>query len=287
VKGQRGRLDVVASPIGNLGDVTPRLGEALEGAEIIAAEDTRRTGALIAKLGLDRSGARFVSLHKFQEAVLLAELGDALASGARIALISDGGTPCISDPGSRLVAEAHRRGAEVRVIPGPCAVAAALSVSGLPADRFHFAGFLPARKGARRRALDELAPLGMTLVFYEAPHRSIEMLDDAISLLGPRDAVLCRELTKQHEEVLRAPLPEIRRSLAERGEVLGEIVLVVAGADAGDAAGRADDADGDLLDDFRDALAHEEGDLKRAVRRIARARSWTRAETKRRLMRVF
>ena len=287
MKGQRGRLDVVASPIGNLGDVTPRLGEALEGAEIIAAEDTRRTGALIAKLGLDRSGARFVSLHKFQEAVLLAELGDALASGARIALISDGGTPCISDPGSRLVAEAHRRGAEVRVIPGPCAVAAALSVSGLPADRFHFAGFLPARKGARRRALDELAPLGMTLVFYEAPHRSIEMLDDAISLLGPRDAVLCRELTKQHEEVLRAPLPEIRRSLAERGEVLGEIVLVVAGADAGDAAGRADDADGDLLDDFRDALAHEEGDLKRAVRRIARARSWTRAETKRRLMRVF
>ncbi len=223
----RGRLLVVATPLGNLGDLSPRAVRALGEADLVAAEDTRRTLPLLTHLGLSKP---LVSSHKFNEASKLDGLLGALGEGKTIALVTDGGTPAISDPGHRLVAAALAAGHVVVAIAGPSAVAAALSVAGFPADRFRFAGFLPAAAAARRRALTALAGEPETLVFYEAPHRVLKALDAMIEALGDREAALCRELTKLHEEVLRARLSAIRTSLAARDAIRGEIVLVVAGA---------------------------------------------------------
>jgi 16S rRNA (cytidine1402-2'-O)-methyltransferase len=278
----RGRLLVVATPLGNLGDLSPRAARALGEADLVAAEDTRRTLPLLTHLGLSKP---MVSSHKFNEASGLAGLLNTLAEGKTIALVTDGGTPAISDPGHRLVAAAHAAGHAVVAIAGPSAVAAALSVAGFPADRFRFAGFLPAAASARRRALAALAAEPETLVFYEAPHRVLKALDAMIEALGDREAALCRELTKLHEEVLRAPLSAIRAALAGRDAIRGEIVLVVAGGGSErGGAERAGTEAGPYGALFAMARELEDGDPRRAVRRLARELGLSRAEVKARLL---
>jgi 16S rRNA (cytidine1402-2'-O)-methyltransferase len=224
-----GRLDVIASPIGNLEDLAPRARAALAAADLVAAEDTRRTGALLAACGISRP---LLSLHDYNEARRVAELVERLRGGAVIALVSDAGTPLISDPGYALVRAAAAAGIAIRPIPGPSAVTAALSVAGLPTDRFVFEGFLPARAGERRRALGALAAEARTLVLFEAPHRIAATLADlARALGGGRRALLARELSKTFETLYRGTLDELV-ALAGREPNLarGEITLVIEGA---------------------------------------------------------
>ncbi|RMG42962.1 MAG: 16S rRNA (cytidine(1402)-2'-O)-methyltransferase [Acidobacteria bacterium] len=275
-----GTLRVVATPIGNLGDLSPRAVEALREAEAVVAEDTRRTRKLLARLGLSRP---LLSAHRFSEARRTGELVARLERGENLALVTDGGTPGISDPGARLVAAAAAAGCRVEPIPGPSAVTAALSASGFSADRFLFAGFLPSKRAARRRALRDLARFPDTIVLYEAPHRIVEALGDAAEILGARPACLGRELTKLHEEILRGSLPELHAALEARGRIRGEFVLVVGPAAGGDSP----PADPELVTSLREALEHEEDDLGRAVARLARRLGATRAEVRRRLRALF
>jgi 16S rRNA (cytidine1402-2'-O)-methyltransferase len=222
-----GRLVVCATPIGNLGDVSPRLAEALASADLIACEDTRQTGKLLAHLGVR---ARLVSYHEANEAERAGRLADEIAGGARVALVSDAGMPAVSDPGHDLIDACLERGLEVEVVPGPSAVLAALVVSGLPTDRFSFEGFLPRRQAARDRALAALAGERRTMVFFEAPHRVLATLEAMAAAFGAeRRCAVARELTKLHEQVLRGTLAEVRGRLAEQGQ-RGEFTLVVAGA---------------------------------------------------------
>jgi 16S rRNA (cytidine1402-2'-O)-methyltransferase len=224
-----GVLHVVATPIGNLEDVTLRALRVLREVDLVACEDTRRTGALLHRHGISTpTTSYFEQNERFKSARILS----ALRSGRDVALVSDAGTPGLSDPGYRLVREARKEGLAVRPVPGPSAAVAAVSVSGLPTDRFLFVGFLPSRPGPRRRALRDLAEMAATLVFFESPVRVLAALGDMIDVLGDREAFLCREATKVHEEYALATLEEIRGRLAARGAVRGEIVLVVAGADA-------------------------------------------------------
>ncbi len=202
-----GTLFVVATPIGNLGDLTVRARETLAGADLIAAEDTRHTGQLLAQLGIRTP---LLALHEHNEGARAGELVGRLRDGARIALVSDAGTPLISDPGYRLVAAAAEAGIAVVPVPGACAAVAALSVAGLATDRFVFEGFLPARAAARRARLAALAAETRTLVFYEAPHRVGETLADLAAAFGAsRRAVLGRELTKLHESVYRGAVGDL------------------------------------------------------------------------------
>jgi 16S rRNA (cytidine1402-2'-O)-methyltransferase len=232
-----GRLLVVATPIGNLGDLSPRAAEALRSVDLVLAEDTRHTGRLLAHVG-SRVPQR--SLHEHNERDRTAEVLDRLSAGERIALVSDAGTPAVSDPGYRLVAACVAAGVAVEPIPGPSAALAALVVSGLPTDRVAFEGFLPRRGTARRRRLAELASEPRTLVLFLAPHRAAADLDDLAAAVGhDRPAVLCRELTKLHEEVRHGTLATLADGA--RAGVRGEVTLVVAGApppapDASDAA---------------------------------------------------
>jgi 16S rRNA (cytidine1402-2'-O)-methyltransferase len=221
---QRGKLLVVATPIGNLDDLSPRARAAFESADRVACEDTRRTGRLLAHLGLNK---RLVSLHEHNERRRLPQLLAALAAGEVIALASDAGTPLVSDPGFLLVREAVAQGVRVEPIPGPSALLAALVVSGLPPYPFTFAGFPPPKGGKRRTFYRRLAPLPHTLVIYESPHRLLASLADAETELGDRLAVMARELTKLHEEVLRGRLSELAAELAGRASLKGEFVLVV------------------------------------------------------------
>ncbi len=224
-----GTLHVVATPLGHLEDVTLRGLRVLRAVALVACEDTRRTAALLRAHGI---GTPTTSYFEHNERWKGERILEALRSGHDVALVSDAGTPGISDPGFRLVREARAQGLPVVPVPGPSAAIAALSVSGLPTDRFLFVGFLPARSGARRRALADLAPERPTLVLYESPLRVVVSLGDMVEILGDRDAFLCREATKLHEEYVRAPLSALRASLAARQSVKGEIVLVVAGAKA-------------------------------------------------------
>ena len=228
-----GRLDVVATPIGNLADLSPRAREALAGADLIAAEDTRHTSILLANCGISRP---LVSLHQHNESGRIAPLLDALRAGSRIALVSDAGTPLLSDPGFALVRAAAQAGFEVRTIPGPSAIAAALSIAGIATDRFAFEGFLPARASARRQALRALAAETRTLVFFEAPHRIAESLADLAQELGEaRQGAVTRELTKSHESVYRARLGELAAlAKTDANMARGEITLVIEGAAAAD-----------------------------------------------------
>ena len=231
-----GTLFVVATPLGHLEDLTLRALRVLREVSLVACEDTRRTGALLRAHGI---GTATTSYFEHNERWKGARILEALRSGRDVALVSDAGTPGISDPGYRLVREARDGGLPVVPVPGPSAAIAALSVSGLPTDRFLFVGFLPPRATARRRALEALASERPTLVFYESPVRVLDCLADMAAVLGDRDAFLCREATKMHEEYLRAPLSALLTSLAARETVKGEIVLVVSGApEAAPAAGR-------------------------------------------------
>lgn len=227
VKETGGTLFVVATPLGNLDDLSGRSIKCLKEVDLIACEDTRRTSKLLNHLGIKKP---LISCFEHNEAARIDELLGKIAGGSDIALVSDAGTPTISDPGFALVRAAHQRGIRVSPLPGPSALVTALSVSGLPTDEFLFAGFLPRTASARRARLEELKHTRGTLIFYESPHRVVESLRDMMAVLGDREGFLCREVTKIHEELRRATLGEITRDLEGRPEVLGEIVLVVAGA---------------------------------------------------------
>jgi 16S rRNA (cytidine1402-2'-O)-methyltransferase len=221
-----GTLFVVATPIGNLADASPRALEALRAADVIACEDTRTTRTLLARHGIR---GRTLALHAHNERTAAERLIGELKEGRNVALVSDAGTPAVSDPGALLVEQAHRAGIRVSPLPGPSAAAAAFSVSGFAADRFLFAGFLPAAGAARRKALEAL-DLPLPLILYEAPHRIADTLHDLAARFGPeREFVIGRELTKKFEEVARLPLGEAARWLsAQPHRVQGEYALVIA-----------------------------------------------------------
>jgi len=229
VAANSGRLAVISTPIGNLGDLSPRAREELAAAELVAAEDTRRTGQLLTTLGLSRP---LVSLHEHNESERIGELLEKLRAGARIALVSDAGTPLLSDPGFELVRRVAQEGVTIVAVPGPSAITAALSIAGVPTERFSFEGFLPARLAERRGRLGELAGETRTLVFFEAPHRIAECLEDMSAAFGgERRAAVARELTKVFETVYRGTLATLTSEAhKDPNFTRGEITLVVAGA---------------------------------------------------------
>lgn len=222
-----GKLIIVATPIGNLEDLSSRAAQVLCEADLVACEDTRRTGRLLAHLGVKRP---LISLHEHNERQRLPKLMAALQEGKQIALASDAGTPLLSDPGFVLVREAIRKGVEIDAIPGPSAVVDALVLSGLPPHPFTFAGFPPPKSGRRRRFFKRFETLEHTLVFFESPHRLLASLDDLYAVLGNRSVVVGRELTKLHQEILRGDLEHIRHTLGERPALKGEFTLVVGAA---------------------------------------------------------
>ncbi len=222
-----GTLFVVSTPIGNLGDLSPRAIEALERSAVVACEDTRVTGRLLAHRGIE---ARLISLHDHNERRRAPELLRRLLAGEDLSLVSDAGTPLVSDPGYRLVREAIAAGVEVIAVPGPSAVLAALAVSGLPPYPFTFVGYPPRKEGRRTAFFERFADLDHTLVVFESPHRILHTLDTAARVLGERPAALARELTKLHEETLRGTLEALRAELAARDAVKGEMVLVIGAA---------------------------------------------------------
>ncbi|MFL5270612.1 MAG: 16S rRNA (cytidine(1402)-2'-O)-methyltransferase [Anaeromyxobacteraceae bacterium] len=265
-----GILYVVATPIGNLGDLSPRAAEVLRTVGVVAAEDTRRTMKLYAHLGAP--APRFVALPAFDERARLAPVLAHLAAGGDAALCTDAGTPGVSDPGQQLVAAAWAAGARVVPLPGPCAAVAALVASGLPSERFLVQGFLPRKGGARAEALAMLARLPATLVVYEAGNRTGATLADLAAALGDRPAAVARELTKLHEEIARGTLSELAARFADGAR--GEVTIVVAGAPAGAVA---DEPSEPLDDELRRRLAA--GEPPSAIaREVARARALRRAD---------
>ena len=223
-----GILYVVATPIGNLGDLSPRALDTLRGVAAICAEDTRHTRQLLSHYGIEQT---LIALHEHNEAGLAERIVARLRAGESLALVSDAGTPLVSDPGFRLVAAARAAGIRVSPIPGPSALIAALSVAGLPSDRFAFEGFLPAKAGARRERLAELAAEPRTLIFYESSHRIEDALADAVTIIGAdRPAAIARELTKLFETVFSGRLGELQaRVAADPDQRKGEFVLLIQG----------------------------------------------------------
>ncbi|WP_036282302.1 16S rRNA (cytidine(1402)-2'-O)-methyltransferase [Methylocystis sp. ATCC 49242] len=240
-------LHVVATPIGNLKDISFRALSTLAAADAVIAEDTRVTKTLLAHYGISTP---LVAYHEHNARVIRPHLLARLESGARLALVSDAGTPLVSDPGFKLVQEALEKGLHVTAVPGPSAVLTALVVAGLPTDRFFFEGFLPHKSGSRRARLAELAHVPGTLVFFESPRRLAETLEDCAAALGPRNAAIARELTKMYESVRRGPLDELAAALAREEPPRGEIVLLVAPPEAG----AAELAEADLDAKINEAL---------------------------------
>ena len=241
-----GTLFLVATPIGNLGDLSPRGRDVLRDADLLLAEDTRHTAQLLHACGIQRTSGTLESLHEHNERERAPRVLERLRAGATVALASDAGTPLVSDPGASLVAAVVSAGIEVVAVPGPCAAVAALTLAALPAARFAFEGFLPPRPTARRRALQALADEPRTLVFYEAPHRLRESLDDlAVAFGAERPAAVARELTKRFETVYRGTLGSLAQQAATDPDMTrGEIVLVVQGAAR---AASADDAEAERV----------------------------------------
>jgi 16S rRNA (cytidine1402-2'-O)-methyltransferase len=272
-----GTLHVVATPLGHLGDLSPRAQQTLAGSALIACEDTRRTAKLLAHFGL---AVPTVPLHKFSERERLDHVLDVLRRGGDVSLVSDGGTPAISDPGALLVAAAHEAGIRVSPVPGPSAVVAILSAAGLPADRFVFDGFLPARAGERRNRLRALAKEERTVVVYEAPHRVKASLVDIADVLGERPIVLGRELTKVYESILRGSAQHVLSGLGA-GDVKGEIAIAFSGYDPASAMG---DAPSDALEStWKAALSAAGGNEHAALKSAARELGIKKPELRRRL----
>src|SRR5215471_14411877 len=225
--GMTGTLYIVSTPIGNLEDITQRALRILREVDLIACEDTRHTRKLLNHFGIE---TKTISYHEHNESERAYELCEMLAMGKSVALVSDAGTPLISDPGFRIVSLAIEKGLTIVPVPGANAAIAALSAAGLRSDTFFFAGFLPSRAGARIARLEQLRSLNATLIVYEAPHRIEATLRDAADILGPRDAVLARELTKLHEEFARGTLSQLAETFTDKNKARGEIVLLIDGA---------------------------------------------------------
>jgi 16S rRNA (cytidine1402-2'-O)-methyltransferase len=276
-----GTLYVVATPLGNLEDLSPRAERVLRSAALIACEDTRRTAKLLARFGIE---VRTVSCHRFNERSRLEPVLKVVREGGDVALVSDGGTPGVSDPGSLLVGAAREEGLAVSPVPGPSAVVALLSASGLPADRFVFDGFLPHRSGERRRRLAQLAGETRTVVIFEAPHRIHEALRDMADALGERRLVLGRELTKIHESFLEGTAGKILAALGE-GPVRGEIAVAIAGAAEGGAP-RPPAAAERLRDTWKETLEAAGGDRRAALKAAAKKLGLGRDELARRLAEI-
>ena len=268
-----GTLYVVATPIGNLEDISSRAIRILRGVDLIACEDTRHTRKLLDRYDISRP---LVSYHEHNEQSRALELLADLEAGKNVALVSDAGTPLIADPGYRLVEQARRHRIVVSPVPGPAAFVAALSASGLPTDSFLFHGFLPAKQGQRTKLLTELKTLPATLVFYEAPHRIRETLEDIAATLGERQVVLARELTKIHEEFLRGTPRELQLALAERASVKGEITVMVA-------RGESPEVDDTPLDAAVEKLMQAGVPRMEALKTVARQRGLSKRDVYKKL----
>jgi 16S rRNA (cytidine1402-2'-O)-methyltransferase len=272
-------LYLVATPIGNFEDITLRAIRVLKESDLIACEDTRQTQKLLNHYGIETST---ISYHEHNEASRAAELIEKLAQGTRIAVVSDAGTPGISDPGFRLVSLAIERNIPVIPVPGPVAFGAAMAASGLPPDSFGFRGFLPAKSGARRRELENLRDSSHTEIFYEAPHRIRETVEDIVAVLGPnRQIVVARELTKIHEEFLRGTAAEVLKTLKGRGEVKGEITLLIAPATPGEDHVSATS----ISDRVQQLMRDEKLDEKSALKKAAKERGISKSEAYREFQR--
>jgi 16S rRNA (cytidine1402-2'-O)-methyltransferase len=271
-----GTLYLVATPIGNLADITHRALQVLSDVDLIACEDTRHTHKLLNHYGI---ATKTISYHEHNEQQRATDLIKRLKQGTNIAVVSDAGTPSISDPGFRLVRAAIENEIQVVPVPGPSALISALIAAGLPTDEFFFAGFLPARATARRARLSELQSVPGTLIFYEAPHRLAETLKDAYEILGEREAVVARELTKLHEEIRRGRLSILTADYTDKTDIRGEIVVLidrnVIGAAVTEAVSVAT-----LVDRFE-----QEGlDHRAALKKAARELGLSRAEAYRKLL---
>jgi 16S rRNA (cytidine1402-2'-O)-methyltransferase len=265
-------LYLVATPIGNLEDITLRAIRVLKQADLIACEDTRQTLKLLNRYGINTPT---ISYHEHNEAARAAELVEKLAQGSRIAVVTDAGTPGISDPGFRLVSLAIERGLPVVPIPGPAAFVSALVGAGLPVESFSFRGFLSPKTGARRRELEQVRNSMQTEVFYEAPHRIGATLEDALAVLGPqRRIVVARELTKIHEEFLRGTTAQILDVVKSRGEMKGEIVLMIGPAEEGENAAPTIS----IRDRVEQLMREENLDEKSALKKAARERDISKSE---------
>ena len=276
-----GTLYVVATPIGNLADITQRAIKILKDVELIACEDTRHTRKLLQHFGIN---TRTTSYHEHNENQRGDELLDLLKQGSDIAVVSDAGTPAISDPGFRLVRSAIENEITVVPVPGPSALITALVAAGLPTDEFFFAGFLPARASARQTRLRELASVPGTLIFYEAPHRLAATLKDAYETLGEREAVVARELTKLHEEVRRGRLSDLVEHYSQV-EPRGEIVLLIDrnSIETGEAESNSERSVGELVAQFEAEGIDHRAALKKAARelKLSRAEAYRKLQTER------
>ena len=271
-----GLLYLVATPIGNLEDITYRAVRVLGEVNWIACEDTRQTRKLLDHYGIHKPT---VSYHEHNEAERAAELASRLAGGAVIALVSDAGMPLVSDPGYRLVRAAIELEVPVQAVPGPSAALTALAASGLPTDSFRFGGFLPSKPGQRAKALEALAGENATLIFYEAPHRILEALEAIEQVLGARPVVVARELTKIHEEFLRGTAAEVRAQLAARDAIRGEITLLI-----GKATGPA--PDDTPVDAAVERLVNGGTARMDAIKQVARRRGLSKREVYDQLLRA-
>ena len=274
-----GTLYLVATPIGNLEDITVRALRLLGEVDLIACEDTRQTAKLLQHYGIHRPT---ISYHEHNEITRSAELVLRIEAGERVALVTDAGMPGISDPGYRLVSLCVRHQIPVVPVPGPSALLTALAASGLPAEEFVFVGFLPARAAARRKALKALATEPRTLVLYEAPHRLSEALADAVEFLGRRQAVIARELTKVHEEFLRGDLAELVLGLSRR-PARGEITVLIAPAQPGEVL-RASLPSLPIRERVEQVMREQSVDQKTALKIAARERGLTRREAYKQLL---
>ncbi len=267
-------LYLVATPIGNLEDITLRALRVLKEVDLIACEDTRQTLKLLSHYGIQ---TRLVSYHEHNEMTKASELVVDLEGGAKIALVTDAGMPGISDPGFRLIALAIRHHVPVIPIPGASAFLAALVASGLPTDSFRFSGFLPAKSGQRRKLLESICESPRTQVFYEAPHRLLETLADVSEILGEaRHVVVAREVTKIHEEFLRGRAGEILKQFKSRGDVKGEITLLIAKAEEGVVSSASEAVS--VAQRVREIMAKEKADEKAALKKVAKERGIGKSE---------
>jgi len=275
-----GTLYLVATPIGNLEDITLRALRVLGEVDIIACEDTRHTRKLLSHYKISKP---LVSYHEHNERARSGELIEKLLAGLSVALVSDAGMPLISDPGYSIVSEAAKAGIPIVPIPGASAVITALAASGLPTSEFLFAGFLPPRSAQRKRRLHDFATSPSSLVLYEAPHRIKDCVDDAREILGDRQAALARELTKLHEEIIRGRLSEIAARISER-EPKGEYVLIIGPKSPSEPTEVTAAQDNTIIEQVRALMAAEGLDQKTALKRVDKLRGLTRREAYRQLI---